>query len=88
MVDREKITIQYKTFLGQPTTLTSEEEAPEIPPGASIEFLFGLTVHPDSHTLSVYETKSIDNISVTGLPIIRKYMDLIADSVRMLEKLT
>lgn len=87
MVDRDQITVQYKAFQGQPTTLASEEESSQIPTGSSGEFLFGLSINPDDHTLSVYETKPIDDISLPELPVVEKYIGLIADSVRMLEKL-
>lgn len=83
VIDTKTITVQYKAFDGQPTTITSEEETGV----GSGEFLFGLSVQPDDHVLSVYETKPIDGINMTELPVVEKYMHLIADSVRMLDKL-
>ena len=84
MLDRDQITVQYKATQGPPTTITSEEKTGV---GSMGEFLFGLSVDHEGQTLTVYETKPIDDISMTELPVVVKYIHLIADSVRMLENL-
>jgi len=94
MVDRGQITIQYKanpkTGKGIPTTITSEEESPEIPADVVGEFLFGLDVQENSSTLFTYETQPIDDdsISFPDLPIVKKYVEIISDIVRKFESLS
>ncbi len=46
-----------------------------------------MSVQPDNHTLSVYETKPIEDTETINLPVVKKYIDLVADSVRMLDNL-
>jgi hypothetical protein len=91
-VDRTSIQVAYSSFNGRkrgtPINITSDEEISEIPEGKNGEFLFGLSVTKDNYEPFVYVTEPVDSIEIETLPVVKKYLDLVSESIQKLEQLT
>ena len=85
-ISKDKIEISYSA--GKPLNfkLAFDEQSPEIKGDAVGECLFGMLVSSDNLQTLYYVTQEIPGVEIEELPVVEKYMDIIAGSIRQLDR--
>jgi len=74
--------VMFKENKQFPTTISTDEECPQIPKGRKGEFLFGMDVNGQEHHLFSFDTQEVDGLELASLPVVKKHMEIIAENIR------
>lgn len=85
-ISSNRIDLAYSAGKARNYKISSEELSPEINSTAVGKFIFGLSLTSEGVIPSYYVTQEIPGLEIETLPVVKKYMDMIVESVRQIER--